>query len=437
MLRQIFRRLPKKIQNFIKKIFFLVQKYRRDNTTNRDRLKHSQEVSSDLLIIDNFEPSFLKTGFRVEEINFLLNKFKKSFLLTMSSDIYQYSNWQLESKLRWNHPMSYQDYLSNRRTYCEKYPSISEKLLFMDIGNQHYNVKSAYIIFLYNAYISLKFLEENKIPFVFILYPGGGFGLNSDFSDHMLTAVCTSEMFKGCYCTQKIVYDYMIEKKISDPSKLYYHYGGGLFQTKEIKYKKKFLLDKSTIDIAFVAFKTDYNRYGLDKGYDLFVLVARYIIRKYPHVHFHNVGTHDSSGFEYLLDGMDGNFHFYGKQEESFFPEFYSKMDILLSPNRPFYREEGSFDGFPLGVEASFHGVLLAVSDPLKINTEYTNGKDFVLIDTEESEIIKVIEDLINNPELIYKISEEGQKKTQELFGIERQKQSRLEFIKNHLGLEL
>lgn len=437
MLRKIFRKLPFSVQQIIKKFYVYVKNISAINDKeNHGQEKEVKNISTDLLIIDNFEPSFLKAGFRVEEINFLLKNIENSILLTMSTDIYQYSNWQIEPRLRWNHPMSYEEYSRNRLEYCDKYSELDNKLLFMnEVGNC--NVKSAYILFLYNAYISLKFLEEKQIPFVFILYPGGGFGLNSKFSDHMLRTVCSSSMFRGCYCTQKIAYNYLIERKICETKYLYYHYGGGLFQTEEIKQKIIYPINKKTIDIAFVAFKTDYNEFGMDKGYDLFILTARYIIKKYPYVHFHNVGTHGKEGFEYLLDGLDDNFHFYGKQEADFFPEFYAKIDILLSPNRPFYREEGSFDGFPLGVEASFHGALLVLSDPLNINTEYIDNNDFILIDTSEESIIKKIEYLINHPDLIYNISREGQLKTQQLFDINKQKDARLTFIEKHLGLQL
>lgn len=403
-----------------------------------NKIKEYKILHAELLIVDNFEPSFLKAGFRVIEFNHFLRNIQNSYLLTFSDNIYKYSDWRKRDNPReivWSKPKNYQDYCKNRQEYLEYFPDLHNKLRYM--VNTKYKAKGAYLMFLYNAYLAHKFLEKNKIPFVFTLFPGGGFCLNQPFSDYMLKSVCKSSMLRGIYCPQKIVYEYIIKKGYISKDKLFYKYGGGFFQMSisDIKEKKYYKQQKQTFDIAFVAYR--YMPKGIDKGFDLFLEVANIIIKKYPFVHFHNVGTNGLFDYTNQYSNLKNNLHHYGSQKSSFFPEFYSKIDIVLSPNRSNVLRPGAFDGFPMAVEGSFCGSALFISNPENVQTEYKDKKHLVIIQTDVQDIVKKIEYYIHNLDQLYDISKAGQLLTQKIFDINKQKKDRNEFIEKYLNIKV
>lgn len=402
------------------------------------QIKEYKIINTELLIVDNFEPSFLKSGFRVIEFNHFLRKVKNSYLLTFSDNIYKYSDWKQRDnpqEIVWSKPKNYEDYYKNRQEYIEYFPDLNGKLRYM--VNTKYNAKGAYVMFLYNAYLAHKFLEKHKIPFAFTLFPGGGFCLNQPFSDHMLKSVCESPMLRGIYCPQKIVYDYLINKGYISKDKLFYRYGGGFFQISQsdVKEKKYYKQQKQTFDIAFIAYR--YMPKGIDKGFDLFLEVANIINQKYPFVHFHNVGTNGLFDYPNQYSNLKNNLHHYGSQKSSFFPEFYSKIDIILSPNRSNVLRPGAFDGFPMVVEGSFCGSALFISNPENAQTEYVDRKHLVIIKNDVQDIVTKIEYYLNNLDKLYKISKTGQILTQKIFDINKQKKDRNEFIQKYLNIKV
>src|SRR5438874_1832338 len=62
----------------------------------------------------------------------------------------------------------------------------------------------AYCVFLSNAARFVERFEMGDVPFCFTLYPGGGFQLNDDRSDHALRRVCSSPLFRGVIVTQSV-----------------------------------------------------------------------------------------------------------------------------------------------------------------------------------------------------------------------------------------
>ena len=391
---------------------------------------------NNFIIIDNFEPSQLLTGFRVKEFNFLLNKIYDSKLLTMSNLIYKYSD--LDNRIKtndiiWSTPMSKNSYKKLSYKYC-KYFSISKKqLLYMQ--NRKYEANGAYIMFLYNAYLSLKFLEKNKIPFVFTLFPGGGFKLNHEFSDKMMKDVFSSPMFRGCFVPQKIIYDYILEKNFTTEDKLFFEYGGGFFQftPDDILQKQHYKETKETFDIAFVAYR--YMKKGLDKGFDLAIYSLKQLVKKYPFIHLHCVGTNTLEDFEDDFSDIKDNLHLYGSQKSNFFPEFFQKMDIALAPNRVNVLDKGAFDGFPLMVEAGFFGVPIFCTDELGINHNYTDKQDLIIIKPEIEDIIQKIEYYLQNLDELKQIALNGQKKIQFYFDNTKQENDRCKFINKYLDI--
>lgn len=389
-----------------------------------------------LLILDNFEPSFLHTGFRVVEFNWLLNTIPNSKLLTFSHDIFKFSDWQ-KQKIRgnviWNPPDSSTKYKKERKSYYKAFPLVKNKLKYMK--NKSYNANAAYMLFLYNAYFAAGFLEKNKIPFAFTLFPGGGLRLNHPFSDKMLKRVFSSPMFRGCFVPQKIIWDYLLDNKFTTPDKLYFRYGGGFFQMSksDVLPKQWHKEDKPTFDIAFVAYK--YVHQSRDKGFDLVLHSLQKLVRKYPFVHLHCVGTCNIDDFNEDFSDIIKNLHIYSSQESEFFPKFFAKMDMALGPSRVNVLDKGAFDGFPLMAEAGFSGVPLFVSDELKMNHNYKDKTDLVIIKPDVNDIVRKVSHYIENQQELHKIGENGAKKIQALFDINNQQQDRMFFLKKYLDI--
>ena len=392
-------------------------------------------VKANLLIIDNYEPSHLLGGFRVKEFNWILNNVPNSKLLNFSEVIYNFCSWKRAKKknIIWAKPTSDSIYRKNKKAYIQKFKI--QKNQIIRLQRRKYIANGAYIMFIYNAYLSLKFLEQNKIPFVFTLFPGGGLRLNHDFSDYMLKSVFASPMFRGVFVPQKIIYDYLLDKKLCPKEKIFFDYGGGFvqFTEKDVLPKLWYKQDKNTFDISFVAHK--YMDKGLDKGFDLFLYAAREIVKNYPFVHFHCVGTNTLNDFDDTFSDIQDNLHMYGPQPAEFFPAFYQKIDINISPNRPFVLDNGAFDGFPLSIEAMLFGTPLFCTDELKQNYNYEDGKELVIIKPNVKDIVRKLEYYIKHHEQLKKIGEAGQNKILKFFDLEHQKAKRKEFLYKYLKI--
>ena len=392
-------------------------------------------IKANLLIVDNYEPSFLLGGFRVKEFNWILNNVPDSKLLNFSEVIYKFCSWKRARKknITWSKPISDSKYRKNKNAFVKKFKIKKNQIIRLQ--RRKYIANGAYMMFIYNAYLALKFLEQNNIPFVFTLFPGGGLRLNHDFSDHMLKNVFASPMFRGVFVPQKIIYDYLLDKKLCPKDKIFFDYGGGFvqFTEKDILPKLWYKQGKDTFDISFVAHK--YMDKGLDKGFDLFLYAAREIVKKYPFVHFHCVGTNTLEDFGDTFSDLHDNLHMYGPQPAEFFPSFYQKIDINISPNRPFVLDKGAFDGFPLSIEAMLFGTPLFCTDELEQNYNYEDGKELVIIKPNIKDIVKKLEYYIKHHDQLKEIGKAGQIKIFNFFNLEHQKNKRKEFLYKYLKI--
>jgi len=387
----------------------------------------------DFLIIDNFEPSDLLTGFRVKEFNHYLNSTENFKLLTFSPFIFT-KNWKNNIKnknIDWATPMSNSSYKRKLKIYLNKFNISADKFLFMQ--NRPYEAKGAYLMFLYNTYLAKNFLEKNKIPFVFTLFPGGGLRLNHEFSDYMLKEVFSSPMFKGCFVPQKIIYDYIIAKGFTTEDKLFFSYGGGFFQfTKnDVLPKKWYKKDKETFDISFVAYR--YMKKGLDKGFDTVIYTLKELVKKYPFIHLHCVGTNTLDDFDDDFSDIQNNLHIYPSQKADFFPEFFANIDMALAPCRANVLAKGAFDGFPLTCEAGYFGVPIFCSDELQMNYNYKNGEELIIIKPNVNDVIEKIDYYINHLEELRAIGNLGQAQIQNFFAFEHQVNQRNKFLNKFL----
>jgi len=257
----------------------------------------------------------------------------------------------------------------------------------------------AYVVFLGNIAYFVDRLEKDKIPFVFTLYPGGSFELNDPTKDRIMRRVFTSKWFRKVIVTQNITRDYLLEHDLCAPDQMVYVQGGvtpSEHLHRDLSSKKYHGFNKTRLDICFVAHR--YSADGADKGYDVFIEVAKKLATRHDNIFFHVVGGFDASIID--VSDLGSRISFYGSQEPSWFETFYLDKDIILSPNIPFKLAPGAFDGFPTGccTDAALHGVAMFCTDLLGLNQNFTHGDDIVLIPYNVERITEIIEHYLQNP---------------------------------------
>lgn len=350
-----------------------------------------------MIILDDCFPCII-SNFRVQEYNWYLKKY---------SDCVAYSSYTAPWK----------------KIYSEKYPELTNRVKHYE----EYTYKNVlhYTIFINNAYAFLSQIDK-KFPFIFTLYPGGGFHMDIKESDAKLKYVFNHSNFKKVIVTQKATFDYLVKKGLAK-NKIEYRYGGILFtelrDVKKLEYKK----DKDTFDVCFVANR--YDATGLSKGYDVFLDVAKSF--KNSDIRFHVVGPYDKT----ILNIGKANIIFHGMKYNDFFPDFYSKMDIMLSPNILSSRYPGSFDGFPTGcgIEAGLNGVAVFCTDPLNMNETYKSGEEIEIISTDSNKIRMLIEKYYKDPTSLYCLSNKGKIKFREIFSVKNQLDYRTNILEEFL----
>ena len=320
----------------------------------------------------------------------------------------------------------------------QRNPEYKGRIFKLDYDNKkklgEFKNKIAIITFLQNmknpAYNNLELLEFYQIPFIFTLYPGGGFRLNDPECEKKLKEIFASKYFVKVIVTQNLTKEYLLKNNFCKEEDIEFIYGvvtpEEILNTKldgKLYYKN----GKDTMDLCFVAHK--YCKKGLDKGYDLFIDLAKSMCKKYDNVRFHVIGgfTKDDIDVKEIEDKMN----FYGILSSQELIELYKKMDIIVSPNRPFKLGEGSFDGFPTGActEAMINGVALICTDELNMNIKFNNKQEIIIIKPEIKDLVNEVEELYNNPENIEKIAKAGRNKALEIYSKDAQIKPRINLI--------
>jgi glycosyltransferase involved in cell wall biosynthesis len=401
-------------------IFFKIRNKLKKLIKQKHFIPYKGLEKNDLLIFDDIFPHPV-SGFRYEEFTVLLSSFKKSKIV-MSPSAYSVVNTPVN------------EHKKHIKDFADQNKSLKNKLRLKK-GWVNINAKLFYCIFLNNIFYNLDWLEKYKIPFVFTLYPGGGFQLNETLSDYKLNKVFASPMFRNVIVTQKITQDYLINNNFCKSQSIQFFFGGVVPQislNKDLISKKSYLINKPTFDVCFCAAK--YTPRGVDKGYDVFIDFAHMIAKEYDFIRFHIVGgfTEDDIDISTIKDRI----HFYGYQNFESLGAIYKNMDVLISPNKPFVLGKGAFDGFPLGtiVEAVLNGVVVLITDELKQNNVFVPDVDLILIESEINSIRKEIIGLINSPEKLYSISENGGKKFQEVYSNKIQMLPRIILLQNEIS---
>ncbi len=376
----------------------------------------------DLLIYDDIFP-LSSSAFRFIEFNYLLKqKNINTHLYTTGRSLKN-----IDKKIKLKNIVS---------DYLDKFPENKNKVHIYKFWKK-FDTKLLYVIFINNVYDIIRKIELSKTPFVFTLYPGGGFYLNNEESDKKLKRVFSSKYFARVIVTQQIIKNYLLEKKMCPEEKIEYIYGGPFlqenFKIKKSDIKKKlYKKDKETFDICFVAHK--YMPKGVDKGLDVFIEVAKKLILYNEGFRFHVVGGFNSGDAD--ADGIEDKISYYGVLEASDFEDFFSNMDLIISPNRPNMFKSGSFDGFPTAScdIAGANQTFVLCSDELFLNKNFNDKDDLRIIKIDANEISNIVLEYFNNPDTLYEKSVKASEKFIEIFSPENQITKRIKLFNKLLN---
>ena len=400
--------LLEEIPKYNKYLNFLYDRefYTMYNLCTKYLLNNNDIEPYDLVIIDNIFPHPY-SGFSYQEFTGLLKNFKNSAVYAIGTHTHYLSKDPIENLIT---------------NYKRKYPELSDRVWNLD-NNSSFKANLIYGIFLNTAYYDLlHWSEKLQTPFVFTLYPGGGFLLNDEKSDKMLKAIFASPWFRKVIVTQKITYDYLVNNKFCKTKDIEYIFGVVTDNNKinkQISNKRHFGINKNTLDICFVAHK--YTEKGIDKGYDLFIESAKQLSKKYDNICFHIVGPWtkdiiDTSGIKNIV--------FYGSQNPSWFTEFYKDKDIIISANTNNVSAKGAFDGFPTTsvTDAALCEVAMFCTDPLNFNNgEFKDKNEIIILKHSAKDIVKKIEYYYNNPNELFELSKNGKLKSEYIYSYDNQ----------------
>jgi lipopolysaccharide biosynthesis glycosyltransferase len=294
--------------------------------------------------------------------------------------------------------------------------------------------KLAIAVFLNNIYSNLPYLESNGIPFVFTLYPGGGFALKDAISDKKLKEVLSSKMFRKVIVTQEVTRHYLINKKFCSEDKIEYIFGGivsELFLKTKTNKKRFYGVDKKHFDICFVAHK--YSPRGIDKGYDLFIQLAQMMVENHKNVRFHVIGEFSEKDID--VTRIKDRIKFYGIRDPMWLMKFYESQDVIISPTKPFVLSKGSFDGFPTtcSLEAMSRGVVAFCTDELRSNPGFVDGQDMVIIKHDVKDVYKKVSSYYDYPNRLIEVSKSGIAAVRRLYSFESQLTPRIMLVKSVL----
>jgi len=351
-----------------------------------------------------------KRGFRDAEIRTLLDA---------DSTTTAYSAYPMspgpEAFFTHSYGMTKKDFKQRRNNYLKQFPKYKNRIKYLP---KHF-VKPflAMSYFLSDTYTYLPYFEKHQIPFIFILYPGGGFGLNNPSSDAMLRKIFSSKYFRKVIATQDVTARYLREKKLLPPSKIEMLWGG-MPQLKNSDFSKKLAYpkDKATIDILFQAYK--YSEGGKDKGYDIFIAAAKKVHKENKKVIFHVVGNFDKSDMD--TRSLGDNIIFHGVLSTDKLKKLYLSIDIRVSLSRMGALFPGNFDGFPLANDALVAGALVITTDELDNNGGRFCDDELVIVKPDAKAIADKVLSFAKNPKKMYNIAKKGQKKYSQLVSPEQ-----------------
>ncbi|WP_154854746.1 glycosyltransferase family protein [Cyclobacterium xiamenense] len=378
---------------------------------------HLLNKKYDLIIFDNILPlSF--SPWRNFEFEWLVKSIDNSKIVCSLTGFKKFSNEATISH--------------SRNELVEGYPSLHKKLHVKRLFNG-YNTKLFYCLFYDNLLANLSFLRKSKTPFIFTLYPGGGFLFNNPIVDKNLHEIFSLSNFKGVIVNQYATRNY-IESNFTIKKESIFLIPGVPFNDTVYLDKVNFLKEFSgKLKILFMAQKNMAG--GKDKGFDFFINISKILIRKGYDICFEIIGNFDESDLDSQTD--QSYYFFHGRLNEDQFPAVLNETHMIISPNKPFVLKPGSFDGFPLGtcVIAGYFINGLFLTDFLEEShsTGWIDGYNFCKLDGDLDNSCNKIILYINNREKLKKIALNGREKVKNDYSFRNQITPRIELFKTIL----
>lgn len=311
--------------------------------------------------------------------------------------------------------------------HVARYPQHRGRIMVTPLGVLP-DAEAYYFVFIQNAFRYLDQIESSRKPFAFTLYPGGGFQIGDPGCDDRLRRVLTSPMLHRAVVTMPITRDYVLKMCPEAASKMLYLYGGVLpNEAFEAPPPRKPHQDE--LHIGFIA-NRNLPR-GEDKGYDVFIGVARELAARGIKATFHAVGPWGADIIP--LGEAASQFAFWGFLPTDELRALSRTLDLVISPNRPWTLGDGYFDGFPTGgcAEAGLQGAAMFCSDELDMRGDlFQDGEDIVIIRPDVVAALGRIEPLLKSPAKVRAIGSAGRSRMIELFGTERQMSPRISMLK-------
>jgi lipopolysaccharide transport system ATP-binding protein len=345
-----------------------------------------------IVVLDDFFPN-VYSGFRIAEYNAFLQRYANLTVYSTSPE-----------------------FASDHAEYARRYPALAHRVRPFDPAVIR-GASLAWIMFLFNAYKCLPFLEAAGVPFVFSLNPGGAFGLNEPASDAMLDPILASKMLRQIIVTQDITRTYLIERGVP-PHKITLIYGG-VMNARYVDEKapsRAYYPKKPLLDVAFVAHK--YMPQAPNKGFPDFCRLAANLAGD-PAFAWHVAGHGFSDDDWPAALTRPDRFTFEGLLEsKTTLWEFLRGVDIIVSPQRPFLLHQGNFDSFPtLGVvEASLQGAVMVCYDVLGMNHYYRDSVEIVVSPPDVDQLTSAVLRLKNDPKRMVSLAKAGQRRSRKLF---------------------
>lgn len=377
----------------------------------------------DLLILDDAYPH-PQSAFRREEFDTYLAMFERAYVFSSGAAIPFLKDTRSIEELIAAHG--------------EAAPALAGRVRPMAVLPPKLRARCGLTVFAGNSWVNLDYLEANAIPFVFTLYPGGAFFLRDPASDERLRRIFSSPMFRKVIVTQKITLDYLVNNGFCPRDHIEFIFGVVTPATNldAPSPLPRYGEGKPRLDICFTAHK--YTPDGRDKGFDIFLDVARALAARFDDCHFHVVGGFSPADLP--LDGLEGRISFHGSREPDWLRDFYRDKDLILLCNVPFVLQPGAFDGFPTacGSDAMLNEVALFCTDPLHLNAAFEDGRDLVLVPHDTAAIVEKLSWYRANPSALRALARSGRTKAARVYSFEAQLAPRLALLQRQIiGEEL
>ena len=369
---------------------------------------------NNIVIFDDFLPSSL-SPWRSYEFHEIVKNFQKVKIICDGTTFQNYNQGK--------------SFKENLKLLLAQYPFF-KNVISKTKKDSKVKTNLAYTLFYNNIKKHFAYIEENKIPFAFTLYPGGGFVFNDTAINADLKKICNSNLFKGVIVNQYVTKEYLIENAITVEDKITLIPGVSLNLNGDFKSVEK---DNSVIKIVFFANK--YTVGGKDKGFDVFQEIVFQLFENKQNILPIVIGNFSDDDLE--IKELRNKIIFKGVLNEVAYQKELETTHVFISPNKPNILAPGAFDGFPLStaVAASLANNVLFLTDHFNESEKigFMDTVDYFKLTNSLEDNVKLIEKVIANMNLMKEISQNGKNKTLNLYSFNNQIQPRIEFLKKCL----